>query len=116
MAEGIQNQGSELANLIERHTVQDGVIQTAIPSIFFIRYSNLTEPAYRVYKPSFCFIAQGLKEVWLAQERYEYGPADYLISSMNLPVIGQDIKAANDILATISERTSWRCCECLYFK
>lgn len=97
MVEDIQNQRSELANLIDRHTVQDGVIQTAIPSLFFIRFSNLTEPGYRVYKPSFCFIAQGLKEVSLAQERFEYGPADYLISSMNLPVIGQVIKASNDV-------------------
>ncbi|MDQ6423416.1 AraC family transcriptional regulator [Paenibacillus sp. LHD-117] len=96
MAEDIQVQQNELANLIERHTVQDGVIQTAIPSLFFIRYSDLTEPGYRVYKPSYCFIAQGLKEVWLAQERFEYGPADYLISSMNLPVVGQVIKASND--------------------
>jgi AraC-like DNA-binding protein len=32
----------------------------------------------------------------LAQERFEYGPADYLISSMNLPVIGRVIKASSD--------------------
>ncbi|MFC5652703.1 AraC family transcriptional regulator N-terminal domain-containing protein [Paenibacillus solisilvae] len=97
MAEELKKQQLELANLIERHTDHDGVIETAVPSLFFIRYSNLTEPGYRVYKPSYCFIAQGLKEVWLAQERFEYGPADYLISSMNLPVIGQVIRASNDV-------------------
>jgi AraC-like DNA-binding protein len=37
-----------------------------------------------------------MKEILLAQERFEYGPADYLISSMNLPVIGQIIKASSD--------------------
>lgn len=30
----------------------------------------------------------------MAKERFEYGPANYLISSMNLPVIGQIIKAS----------------------
>lgn len=96
MSEEILKQQYELAKLIERHSAQDGVYKTAVPSLFFIRYSNVTEPVYRVYKPSLCFIAQGLKEILLAQERFEYGPADYLISSMNLPVIGQVIKASFD--------------------
>lgn len=96
MSEEMLKQKDELANLIERHSSQDGVNKTAIPSLFFIRYSNVTEPVYRIYRPSLCFIAQGLKEVLLAQERFEYGPADYLISSMNLPVIGQVIKASSD--------------------
>ncbi|MDQ0878629.1 AraC-like DNA-binding protein [Paenibacillus sp. V4I3] len=96
MSEEILKQQDELAKLIEPHSGQDGVYETVIPSLFFIRYSNVTEPVYRVYKPSLCFIAQGLKEILLAQERFEYGPANYLISSMNLPVIGQVIKASFD--------------------
>src|SRR5690606_257592 len=38
----------------------------------------------------------GLKEIFLAEERLEYGPSNYLITSMNLPVIGQIIKASPD--------------------
>ncbi|MBP1960927.1 AraC family transcriptional regulator [Paenibacillus aceris] len=94
MSESIYEQQNELSQLIERHSGQDGVYESAIPSLFLIRRSQVTEPVYRVYKPSLCFIAQGLKEILLAQERYEYGPADYLISSMDLPVIGQIIKAS----------------------
>ncbi|WP_025689606.1 AraC family transcriptional regulator [Paenibacillus zanthoxyli] len=94
MSEEIRNQKDELAKLIERHAARDGAFKTAIPSLYFFRNSNLTRPAHRVYKPSLCIIAQGLKEVLLAQERFEYGPANYLISSMNLPVISQVIKAA----------------------
>ncbi|KQX44702.1 MULTISPECIES: AraC family transcriptional regulator [unclassified Paenibacillus] len=97
MSEEIIKQQNELAKLIERHSGQDGVYLTAIPSLFFIHNSKVTEPVYRVYKPSLCFIAQGSKEILLAQERFEYGPADYLISSMNLPVIGQVIKASLDV-------------------
>lgn len=97
MTEGTENKRSELTSLIERHTINDGVSQTTIPSLFFIRYSHSTEKGYRVYNPSYCFIAQGLKEVWLAKERFEYGPADFLVSSMNLPVIGQIIKASNAV-------------------
>jgi AraC-like DNA-binding protein len=34
-----------------------------------------------------------MKEVLLAQERYGYGPADYLIASVNLPITGQVTEA-----------------------
>ncbi|ETT65920.1 AraC family transcriptional regulator [Paenibacillus odorifer] len=94
MSKELLERKEELARLIEHHSSQDGVYETAIPSLFVIRNSNVTEPVYRVYKPSLCFIAQGTKEIILAKDRFEYGPANYLISSMNLPVIGQIIKAS----------------------
>ncbi|AIQ18507.1 AraC family transcriptional regulator [Paenibacillus sp. FSL H7-0357] len=96
MSEEILNQQKKLAKLIEQFSPKDGVFETAIPNLSIIRYSGVSEPAYRVYKPSYCIIAQGLKEVLLAQERFEYGSADYLIASMNLPVVGQIIRASSE--------------------
>ncbi|WP_211746230.1 AraC family transcriptional regulator [Paenibacillus sp. Marseille-Q4541] len=97
MPERIHNQQVELTELIERHSGQDGVYETAIPSLFFIRLSRVADPVHRVYKPSLCFIAQGLKHVLLSQELFEYGPSHYLISSTNLPVKGHVIKASSDV-------------------
>ncbi|WP_028549668.1 AraC family transcriptional regulator [Paenibacillus sp. UNC451MF] len=97
MAESLYKQQAELANLIERYSVKDGVNATAIPSLFFIRRSNVTGPKHSVYKPSLCIIVQGAKEVWLAQERFRYSPADYLVSSVDLPVTGQVVEASSDI-------------------
>ncbi|MBE0338579.1 AraC family transcriptional regulator [Paenibacillus sp. 23TSA30-6] len=96
MSENILQQQQELTRLIKRHSLQNSSRETAIPSLFFYQHSSITEPAYRVYKPSFCVVVQGLKEILLAQERFEYGPSNYLIASMNLPVIGQIIKASAD--------------------
>ncbi|WP_379139774.1 AraC family transcriptional regulator N-terminal domain-containing protein [Paenibacillus sp. sgz500992] len=96
MSEEILNQQKKLAKLIEQFSPKDGVFETAIPNLSIIRYSGVSEPAYRVYKPSYCVIAQGLKEVLLAQERFEYGSADYLIASMSLPVVGQIIRASSE--------------------
>ncbi|KOS00402.1 MULTISPECIES: AraC family transcriptional regulator [Paenibacillus] len=96
MSENLIQQQQELTGLIERHSLQNSAKETAIPSLFLYQHSSLTEPAYRVYKPSFCVVVQGLKEILLAQERFEYGPSNYLIASMNLPVIGQIIKASAD--------------------
>lgn len=72
-------------------------MQTTIPSLFLIRSNKVDEPAYRVFNPSFCFVTQGLKEIFLAEDRLEYGPSNYLITSMNLPVIGQVIKASPEV-------------------
>ena len=84
----------ELAKLINRHTNQEGSFLTAIPSLFFSRYSNVTEPKYGVYNPSLCVIVQGRKEVLLAQDRFVYGPANYLVASVNLPITGQITEAS----------------------
>ncbi|NIK76453.1 AraC-like DNA-binding protein [Paenibacillus castaneae] len=96
MSEEKLKRQDELAQLIARHSGREGVYETIIPSLFFIHRSNVTRPVYRVYKPCLCFIAQGKKEILLAQERFEYGPADYLISSMDLPVNGRVINASSE--------------------
>ncbi|CAM3121152.1 AraC family transcriptional regulator [Paenibacillus taichungensis] len=96
MSDNALQQKQELTELIKRHSFHNSSKETAIPSLYVYQHSSISEPAYRVYKPSFCVIVQGLKEILLAQERFEYGPSDYLIASMNLPVIGQIIKASTD--------------------
>ncbi|WP_145047572.1 AraC family transcriptional regulator [Paenibacillus xylanexedens] len=93
----LEQQHIELTEMIKRHTLLKGSVETIIPSLFFFHYSKLTEPEYRVYNPSFCIIAQGKKEILLAQERFEYSPSNYLLASMNLPVVGQVIKASPDM-------------------
>ncbi|TBL69085.1 AraC family transcriptional regulator [Paenibacillus thalictri] len=94
MFEEIRSRQESLTSLINRHCKQAGVLQTTIPSLFLIRLNQVDEPAHKVYNPSFCFVAQGMKELLLAGERLEYGPSNYLITSVNLPVIGHVVKAS----------------------
>jgi AraC-like DNA-binding protein len=96
MIEEIKIRQDNITALINRHCHQSGVLQTTIPSLYLIRSDMVNVPAYRVFNPSFCFVTQGLKEIFLAEERLEYGPSNYLITSMDLPVIGQVIKASPD--------------------
>ncbi|WP_191561492.1 AraC family transcriptional regulator [Metabacillus idriensis] len=96
MNEKNYKQQSELANLIECFSKQDGVHPTTIPSLFLIRESIITEPISRVSEPSFCIILQGEKEVLLGEERFLYGPGNYIVSSVDLPVTGQVIKASTE--------------------
>lgn len=96
MSEQLYKQQEELVKLIKQNTVQDGVLETIIPSLFFIRESNVTEPIHGVYKPSFCMIVQGEKEVFLSEESFKYSPDNYLVASTDLPVTGQVIRASLD--------------------
>lgn len=97
MSEQIYKQQGELAKLIERHSEQDGNYATAIPSLFITRISNITEPKYGTYNTSLCIVAQGGKEALLAHDRYRYSPADYLVASVDLPVIAQVIEACPSV-------------------
>ncbi|KUO97061.1 AraC family transcriptional regulator [Ferroacidibacillus organovorans] len=97
MIEQMNKYHDELAKLIERHTPVHGVHVTAIPSLLFMRYSNVTGPRYGMYKPSICMVVQGAKEVWLAQERFKYSPTDYLIASVDLPVTAQVTEASSRV-------------------
>lgn len=94
MFERLYKQRVELTKIIARYTGSDGSHVTDIPSLFFSRYSNVTGPNYGVYKPSLCIIVQGMKEVLLSQERFQYGPADYLVASVKLPITGQVTEAS----------------------
>ncbi|WP_319402920.1 AraC family transcriptional regulator [uncultured Anaeromusa sp.] len=93
MSEAINKQQEELARFIERYAKQDGIHATAIPALFFNRQAVIAGPVYGVFKPALCIIVQGAKDVWLAQKRFRYSPADYLVASMNVPVIAQVAEA-----------------------
>jgi AraC-like DNA-binding protein len=86
----------ELSRLIAQHTRTDGMIATAVPRLSLVRMSKPTEPVQGVQQPALCLIAQGSKQVMLADEIYDYGPARHLIASADLPITGQVIEADAD--------------------
>src|SRR5262245_22850095 len=92
-AEAVGKRQSELASLIGRNIDADGMRATAIPRLFLMRASQLTEPLPSVYEPALCIVAQGRKQVALADEIYFYGPEQCLVISVDLPVVGQVIEA-----------------------
>lgn len=90
----VNQQQSELARLIERHVNADGIHTTPIPRLALLRTSQVTEPLPVVYEPALCLVAQGRKQVILANEIYLYGPEQFLVTSVDLPVMGQVIEAS----------------------
>ncbi|PAD21810.1 AraC family transcriptional regulator [Terribacillus saccharophilus] len=86
----------ELDKLISKYTDLDGVHPTSIESLFLIRESTISEPVARVNEISFCIIVQGEKEVLLGEECFKYGPGNFIVASVELPVTGQVINASYD--------------------
>lgn len=87
---------AELIARIARRQQQDGVWETAVPSLFFIRQGFVNAPKHILNQPSLCVVLQGAKEIYLGTECFQYGPSDYLISSLGLPVTGQVTTATAD--------------------
>ncbi|MFB5763824.1 AraC family transcriptional regulator N-terminal domain-containing protein [Paenibacillus medicaginis] len=87
----------QLALLIRRHAPSNGIHQTVVPSLTLMYATHLSEPLESVYKPSICVVAQGAKKATLADESYRYDPSSYLVTSVELPIIGKIVEASPEI-------------------
>ena len=58
----------ELADLIYRHTREDGTCATGVDALFMSRYSESSDFSPSLPQPALCILAQGRKEVRLADE------------------------------------------------
>lgn len=88
----------ELIDLIAQNASTDGVNLTPIAGVTCFRASSTDTPipSVHVYEPSLCVIVQGRKQLMLEDEVYHYGATDYLITTVDLPVIGKVIEASPD--------------------
>jgi AraC-like DNA-binding protein len=88
------NELARLASAIERQTAADGAYDTAVPALRLSRFSAPSDLVALVYEPSLCVVAQGAKEVLLADERYRLDPAQSLLVSVDLPVAARVVEAS----------------------
>ena len=86
----------EFARLIERSTPADGIHPTALPRVSLIRASQASEPIHVLHEPAICIIAQGRKQVMSGGNVFVYDRAQYLVVSVDVPVVGQIIEASTD--------------------
>lgn len=87
---------TELIKRMTRAVPEDGLLEP-FPGIVLGRFSKPTEEqVYAMFKPSFCVIAQGSKEVLLGEQVFRYNPGNYLISTVVLPIISQVVEASDD--------------------
>ena len=94
-AQHAQANRAELVERIARATREDGRVEP-LNGLYLFRASSPTELLHSVYTPAFCVIAQGSKEVFLGEERYQYDPAQYLLTTVELPVVSQILEASKE--------------------
>jgi AraC-like DNA-binding protein len=85
----------KLAALVARHTESkgDGVYATAIAPLELMRQSNPSTAIRGVTNPTLGIVVQGRKEVLVNEKTYQYGVAQYLIVSVDLPLCSCAIEA-----------------------
>ncbi|MEX0739976.1 MAG: AraC family transcriptional regulator [Pseudohongiella sp.] len=91
MADAIK---SELVSLANRFTDTEGANTSAIPTLSFYRITQRNTMMPAVYEPSLCIIVQGRKDVLLGKDVYRYGAMEFLIATVNLPIIGTVVEAS----------------------
>ncbi|WP_250509995.1 AraC family transcriptional regulator [Caballeronia sp. GACF4] len=80
----------ELVSLLDRLTAGcEGSIETCVPGVFVHRIMNPGGPKPGIQTPALALIAQGTKRIMVGDDVYVYDPMHYLVSSVDLPVIGQ---------------------------
>jgi AraC-like DNA-binding protein len=84
----------EMASIIARFATRDGEYPTAIASLFFNRRSSPTQPLHTAQWPCFALVVQGAKSLGLGAELYRYGVGDYLVVSIDLPVVSRVTEAS----------------------
>jgi AraC-like DNA-binding protein len=83
-----------MASIIARFAIGDGEYMTAIDGLFFNRRSSPTQPIHTAQWPCFALVVQGAKSLELGPEVYRYGVGDYLVVSIDVPVVSRVTEAS----------------------
>jgi AraC-like DNA-binding protein len=84
---------SDIAELALRYSTASGTSRTPVPALQIVRADRTGERVHAVHRPSLCLLAQGAKEVTVGTTVFRYRSAQFLFSSVDLPVTGAVVEA-----------------------
>jgi AraC-like DNA-binding protein len=84
----------ELRTLIDRHAPAG--ISEPLPGVFLCREVAPVAPEACTTGTTFALISQGSKQLRLGDQTVTYGPGEYLVTSIDLPVIGRFTEATQE--------------------
>lgn len=87
---------AELARKIASFIGSRENLATDIPGLTLYRRTAPTAPAPVTYEPSVAVVVQGRKRVELGRTAFFYGEGQFLLTSVDLPVISQVIEASEE--------------------
>ncbi|SOE46157.1 Transcriptional regulator, AraC family [plant metagenome] len=77
----------EINGIIARYASEDGDGGTAIPRLFVSSRSRPSQALHTKQQPCFVLVTQGAKRLMLGETVIEYGVGDFLVVSLDLPVV-----------------------------
>jgi hypothetical protein len=83
-----------MAAIIVRFAIGDEQYSAPIDGLYFNRRSSPTQPIHTAQWPCFALVVQGAKSLVLGDEFYRYGVGDYLVVSLDLPVVSRVTEAS----------------------
>lgn len=89
----LSDERAELTDRIAKSITENGVLDI-LPDVTVARSAIPTQPIHSVFRPAFCVIAQGSKNVFLGDEHFRYGSGNYLISTVDLPIVSHVAEAS----------------------
>lgn len=78
---------AELLDLLRRHTHGDRLHTTAVAGLHLLRFGSPSLPLYATQWPCLAMVAQGAKTLRVGEVELRYGPGQYLLTSVDMPVI-----------------------------
>jgi AraC-like DNA-binding protein len=84
----------ELAEIINRYSVGEGLNETPVPGVYCIKFSQKDRRAKRYWRACLGIIAQGCKEIVRGPEVYRAAEAHYTATPIDLPVISRIASAS----------------------
>ncbi|QKD06319.1 AraC family transcriptional regulator [Mesorhizobium loti R88b] len=85
-----------MASIITRFTGEDEECATAIDTLFFSRRSSTGKSVYTAQWPCLALVVQGAKSLAIGEELHTYGVGDYLVVSLDLPVVSRVTEASSE--------------------
>jgi AraC-like DNA-binding protein len=94
-AQRAQANREELVERMMQACREDGPA-TPLDGVRFYRSSSPTELSPVLSDPALAVIAQGSKEVYLGEERYQYDPYHYCLGTVDLPIVSHITEASRE--------------------
>ena len=67
-----------------------------MPGVWLRASTIETEPLASICEPAFALVAQGKKRTVLGDQVFQYGAGQYLVVSVDLPLVGQVVRASRE--------------------
>jgi AraC-like DNA-binding protein len=84
---------ARLQRLITRHA-GEGLTHTALPGVRVVRSRTVTAPCGDMAEPTVAVVARGAKETALNGRPFRYAAGQFLVVSVELPVVGHVVEAS----------------------